>query len=328
VKQVVFHVGAHRSGSSTIQGMLKRRREELASAGLKVLVRNDLSRGVLLRQVFAMHRGSLRALATAWPIHRAPGTAIVVSEENLLGTMPGHRSVGFYPGYARAIDGLRLLGRMFDVRVRWIVRRQDRFLESVYAFRVSRGETEDFASFRARVGQGLHWLAIARALERSGLADVRIGLFEDLFDAGTERRIGEFLALPGSNGWPEPLRRGNIGMRGPLLHLMRHLNREANLDVDQRRGALRALRRLARRPGLPSARRLAGAFEAAGVPRLSPLASTALTFAASQPAPGFDDDGRRAFLREYEPENRELVRMALVQGRTDRWEEVSGPGGG
>jgi hypothetical protein len=318
VKRVVFHVGVHRAGSSTIQGILERRREELARRGTAALVREDLTRGRLIGRLLAMHRGALNGIPAVWPIRRLPGSGVVVSEENLLGTMPGHRSDGLYPGHARAIRGLRLLGRAFDVRVRWIVRRQDRFIESVYAFRVSRGATVDFHSFVARSGGHLRWLPVARALAASGL-DVRIALFEELFDAGTEARVGELLEIEGSEAWREPLRRGNVGMRGPALNIVRFLNREAGLDARERRAAIAALRGAARRGRLPSARTAAAAFESAGVPRLAAFAPDALAFAEREPPPGFDEAGRRELLARYDEENRELLRLSIVRADRDRW---------
>ncbi|MBI2896011.1 MAG: hypothetical protein HYY06_20805 [Deltaproteobacteria bacterium] len=316
-KQLVFHLGAHRAGSSTIQGTLERRRDELDARGVGVFVRRDLAADALMRPLLAIHRGSLRALPSVWPLVRAPGSTVVISEESLLGLMPGRRGASFYPGHVRAIRGLRWLARFFDVRLRWIVRRQDRLLESIFSFRVSRGETDDFATFAARCGH-LAWLPIARALEASGIADVRVALFEDLFDAGTEARLGAFLDLPGSDSWREPMRRGNVGLRGPALQILRYLNRAASLDPEQRRAAHATLQPYCAEP--PPEEDLAQAFERGSLGRLARLSASALSFAAAAPPTGFDDAARRDFLRRHEADNRQLLRMRIVVGDAARWE--------
>jgi hypothetical protein len=303
-------LGAHRAGSSTIQGILVRHRERLLAAGVTAWTRKDLVASPTRRQLLALPRAAARGLVAAWPISRAPTDSVVVSEENLLGKMPGHRGAGFYREHVRAIRGLGALGRVFDLGLRFVVRRQDRFLVSVWSFRVSRGSTEDLPSFVARLGGTLHWLPIALALARTS-ADVRIALFEDLFASKSESDIGRFLGVPTGRAWRRPLRRGNVGLRGVAVHAMRHLNRLANLDAAERKVVRVALARL--HDAVPPAD-LAEALR-----RPASLVAQAFALAAREPPADLSASERRAFLAPYAEENRTLLAMKEVSGDRASW---------
>jgi hypothetical protein len=245
---------------------------------------------------------------------------LVISEENLLGLMPGHRAArGVYASHRLALRALQLAAHASELHVRWIVRRQDRFLESVYAFRVSRGATEGFESFAARIGPGLRWAGIARAFASSGLTDARIQLFEDLFRDATDARLGAFLLLPGSESWSSPVRRRNTAVPWPLQVLL-YLNREAHLSLAERPLATRALRGFAKRAELPRAAELAAAFAKREVSRLQVLAEPALAFARAQPPAAFDDEARQVYLRSVADDTRELFALPIVHGDRSLWQ--------
>jgi len=310
LKRLVVHLGAHRAGSSTIQGILVRRQAALADVGVVAWTRRDLAGHPARRQILALPRSIARGLVAAVPIARAPGRLVIVSEENLLGRMPGHRGAGFYDGYARALRALGALGRVFDLGLRWIVRRQDRFLESVWSFRVGRGATEDFPSFAKRIGGSLHWLPIARALAGTR-AEVRIALFEDLFARRTEGDIGRFLDLP-----PSPRRdgrrlaKGNAGLRGVAAQVMLRLNRIARLDPEARRRAVAALFHV-NEPTPPD-----GFADTVGISRSLVTEAFAIE---GDPPPRFRRRERVAFLETYGAENRELAAMTVVVGAAEAW---------
>jgi len=320
VKRLVVHVGLQRAGSTTIQRLLERRRDELAGHGVKVVLRGDLEALRPTPRLADLRRWTARSASTIGSVREA--TQVVISEENLLGRIPDHaHAASSYSGHRWALRALRLAETLNDVHVRWIVRRHDRLLESIYTFRVSGGSTEDFDSFAARVGPGLRWAGVGRAFAHSGLRDVRIRLFEDLFLDPSEARLGALLLLPGSECWTEPPPRGNAALPWSLSQALLYLNRAADLRKDERRPTRRALRSFATERELPSADELAHAFEERGVSRLRSLAESALSFAREQRAAAFTDEQRRTYLRSVADDQRDLLALPIVDGDRALWSE-------
>lgn len=167
-------MGAHRCGSTAVQSMLRREQAQLRQHGVKVLLRADMVAGGLdLRRLHKYHsvnpiwQRKLKAAALA--LEETNAETLLASEENLMGTMPAVRSKGFYPHFGRLVRGLARLSIMVEGRAtiapRLVIRRQDRYLESVYAFRVSRGLDLDFDTFIRNVTKApVSWLKLANAL--------------------------------------------------------------------------------------------------------------------------------------------------------------------
>jgi hypothetical protein len=104
-------------------------------------------------------------------------STMVISEESALGDMPSNESPAPYPCVSGAAAAFRWLSRFFELRVCWIVRRQDTWLESMYAFRVSRGLGLDFQQFCQLLAPRLHLLPVARALAEGASYELCIGSF-------------------------------------------------------------------------------------------------------------------------------------------------------
>jgi hypothetical protein len=324
MKRLILHIGAHRTGTTAIQKMLVDNRVELVRRGVTPIVRRDLVASPWLAPLLALHRHPLGALACILGLRRLPGETLIVSEENILGLMPGLNPPGFYPNHARALRGLALLSRFFETSVRWVVRRQDRFLESAYAFRVSRGATEDFETYCARYARSLHWHPIARALA-SARYDLRIAPFEALVVGARERQLAEFLGLPTDGLWQRRLRVRNSSAQGALVNVVLYLVRaQPDLPWKQRGAISRALARFGRGP-LPSCQEVREAIAESGASVALPLVQAAHAFAATAPRPELDAAARAALLQYYAEDQRALFAMRCVMGSVDDWKSLPRP---
>ncbi|MBO6506505.1 MAG: hypothetical protein JJ850_00315 [Kordiimonadaceae bacterium] len=176
MKKLIIHMGAHRCGSTAVQSMLRREQAQLRENGIKVLLRADMVAGGLdLRRLHKYHsvnpiwQSKLKRAVLA--VDETNAHTLLASEENLMGTMPAVRSKGFYPHFRRLVSGLARLSSMVDgkaiIAPRLVIRRQDRYLESVYAFRISRGLNQDFDSFIRNVTKApVSWLKLAQSLAK------------------------------------------------------------------------------------------------------------------------------------------------------------------
>lgn len=175
MKKLIIHMGAHRCGSTAVQSMLRREQAQLRENGIKVLLRADMVAGGLdLRRLHKYHsvnpiwKSKLNRTVSA--LDETDAHTLLASEENLMGTMPAVRSKGFYPHFGRLARGLAKVSTMVEgkatIEPRLVIRRQDRYLESVYAFRVSRGLGQDFDTFIRNVTKTpVSWLKLVQALD-------------------------------------------------------------------------------------------------------------------------------------------------------------------
>jgi len=146
---VYLHLGAHRTGTTAFQAFLQANRARLAARGTALWLPADL-RGGPLEALAARPGGRARALADL-PLKRHLAQALarleaaghgrlIVSEENLLGTMAGCLAAA--APYPQAGARLARLGRLFSgriVRVGIGLRGYDTWWASVMAFRLLRG---------------------------------------------------------------------------------------------------------------------------------------------------------------------------------------------
>jgi len=146
---VYLHLGAHRTGTTAFQAFLRTNRARLAARGTALWLPGDL-RGGPLEALAARPGGRARALADRQLRRRLAGAIdrleaaghrrLIVSEENLLGTMAGCLAAA--APYPEAGARLARLDRLFDGRIARVgigLRRPDDWWASVMAFRVSRG---------------------------------------------------------------------------------------------------------------------------------------------------------------------------------------------
>jgi|GEM_PF-1713659 len=176
-QHIIIHAGFHRCASTAVQDLLRARRPVIEASGTALLLREDLEGWLAGRQLRLLYRhkaGSLPSavrFALAKSMLRRTGAArVLISEENLIGMMPGVAETRFYPHFRAFLKAVKLLSQDFDISLRFITRRPDRFLESAYAFRVVRGLRMPFPAFLEAVGQdAADWSRLAAEVEAAGL---------------------------------------------------------------------------------------------------------------------------------------------------------------
>ena len=129
MKKLIVHMGAHRCASSATQAFLRRNRATIAHH-MCIMLRDDLTaekHGIAMNRFHRYrwwHPARRREVAaTMRAIKALPEDTILVSEENLMGIMPGHQGQGFYPGFDGFCAALSRLSRVADVHPRLVVRR-------------------------------------------------------------------------------------------------------------------------------------------------------------------------------------------------------------
>ena len=165
--EIVLHLGAHRTGSTTLQGILDANAEMLAATGVRVLTPpRPGKRGVatvrdVVRQVKRTSRLPVARLRR-WANRRAGAALretlagakgrVVISDEMLLGRAYGRDGTALYPDLAELLGGFReALDRPVG-EVSITLRAYDGFLVSVYAMRaVYAGPQPEFEALRARL---------------------------------------------------------------------------------------------------------------------------------------------------------------------------------
>ncbi len=154
--KLVLHAGLHRAASSSLQRLLNEERSRLAKAGILAVPQARLKHpGMEAFKRFA------RAPADSTPqrIALAEGLrvelerqaahgfrAAILSDENMLGPMPGKEGPPF--GRREAFfAGLEVLAHRFDVTLILLLREHASWLHSLYKFRALRGDRRSFRAF-------------------------------------------------------------------------------------------------------------------------------------------------------------------------------------
>jgi len=242
--KIIVHMGLHRTATTTVQARLRTARAELAAAGTALILREDMKQNrkldmrkwhkkSLLGKVRKV-RKSVQSFALA--VERLKADTVIVSEENLIGTMPGVKGggvkkSGFYPHYSTFIQSLQQLDTYEEVYPRLVLRRQDHFLESVYAFRVARGLTLDFPEFINSFGDcDFSWQPFKEALKPFG-DRAQIAMLEDWGDRSSLAR--KALAFIGASVEEPAWGGGNQRLGENGTHLILVLNR-LNLLMDMK----------------------------------------------------------------------------------------------
>lgn len=301
--RVTLHIGAHRCASTAIQGLVKANKPKLRKRGYRVLLRPQLNQPGPLR---AMQR----LYANRWfdPFARARlaklgrelegiGDAII-SEENLCGMMPGQSDHTFYTGKRRLLKAVSVLRRDFDLNFRIVLmaRRQDRFVESLYAFRVRRGERRHFSDFASRFKPAkMDWNRFVMKAEAHGLVkNLHIGTVENL----SVDLVSDLFDQP-LNGSLE----GNESMAPRQLSFWRSLNEQGIEfeDDKQRRALVTALRA---HGSVPSQMEALSMSDEIALSVRPDQVEKALHASKHDPLPRFNDQERQAFLAPLMAANR------------------------
>lgn len=320
MKKLVIHMGAHRCGSTAIQSMLRRELVPLANQGIRVHLRADMAaRGMDFRRLHRyrsmnpLWQAKLQDIATR--LAAMTEDMLLASEENLMGTMPAVRGHGFYPHFDQLVRGLAKLdamtGNTIQIAPRLVVRRQDHYLESVYAFRVSRGLTKTFDTFLASVGgTSISWLRLAKLLAAlPGTCVPSVAILETWPKPSAANKALEFLIGP--NDVPLSARRltGNTRYSSAQLRFILALNQAKIVwqDAGWREGVVGS------HAGDGALQKLKDCISASEYARF-------LQQYSPEAKIGFSDTERAQFLADYAQKNQEFFSLPIVCADAGIWD--------
>lgn len=234
--RLVAHIGAPKTGTTSLQRLLGRNKEAIAEAGIGLMRPGNFRKTDAWKATWSYILGETDRPPRIDPAPFLPESAetLIFSEEGLTQhLMPSRERPGGFSGIDRAADVVEALGAD-DVRILLTVRRQDAFLISSYSHAVHRqAETASFERWLAEVVdfERLSWARLARRLEArfgEGSVDLRplealpeLGLFDfarwcfpDLAGIDfVEPRFEAANRSPGRQGL-EALRRINAALAG------------------------------------------------------------------------------------------------------------------
>ncbi len=126
--KIILHLGAHRTGSTHVQGVMAKNRALLAAEGIvapsQSAVSEALTKGIGSR---------LPALRGGFGRLRGAGGTVVVSDENMLGFLNNIFTHGqFYPDTARRMGRLKQLLPAAPERIVLAIRPYESFFPSAY----------------------------------------------------------------------------------------------------------------------------------------------------------------------------------------------------
>ncbi len=324
MKKLVLHLGAHRCGSTAIQSLLRREQTALAGEGIGVFLRADMVDGGFdLRRLHRYRRLNpvwrSKLTRTARSIEKMQQQTLLVSEENIMGTMPAVRSSRFYPHFSNLVQSLvklaALMREPLTIAPRLVVRRQDHYLESVYAFRVSRGMALGFDDFiKAATQTRISWLALVRAFDGVPPSIMpSVGILEAWPKPTAAAQALEFLIGENPIELSKPRLTGNTRSSALKLGFMLAMNR-ANIGW---RGAVWADDVFG---GLQSS--VSGEAEAEYILKQTVGAAAFKRFSSQYSSAnklGFEDRDRSLFVESYREENRQFLQLDMVSSDGSVW---------
>ncbi len=189
MSQIIIHIGAHRCASTAIQLLLKANRKPLKKAGYDLWFRGPKKHDADFRTLNALYQyNSLNPFMA----RRVSGLAkrlsaegkLIISEENILGRMVGVKDHSLYAGSANLFKRFATVRKKMkaDLRLVMMLRPQDSLIESLYAFRVTRGERCSFNDFVSRLDlDSFSYDRILSDAARAGVDDcLHVGQVSDL----------------------------------------------------------------------------------------------------------------------------------------------------
>lgn len=238
---VILHIGLHRCGSTSIQKALAKARTPLEAAGWRVMLRDELMTDRAWAHLRRLHRPAaplldkVRLARLVRAIDREE-RGVIVSYENLIGTMPGTLATSFYPDLDRFSASLAMLQAKARrrIEVRLVTRPVDAWWESVHMFRAIRGYQGSLADFLAPYPKPLpDPEKIAAKLTAAGVQHVAAIGLGALMEGGGEG-LARFLGLPVSPAITEALtpERANARMSAEALARWQALHAAGEVPAD------------------------------------------------------------------------------------------------
>lgn len=164
---VVYHVGAHKTGTSLVQAFLRARRPELSRQGVHYLTRGTMADLFHWGRQFLLDPGPLAdriAEETRDPSCRL----VVLSHENTLDRPFLPDVPGLYPRTGEIAPVLARVLADHDHRIVLSVRPQADFVESYYLQTIHEGRHHSFAQWLHRIDlDAISWLPVLAALRET-----------------------------------------------------------------------------------------------------------------------------------------------------------------
>jgi len=191
-KIVVFHVGAHKTGTSLLQKYMRDNAALLRRNRIYYISRGAMNDFVgwgrqLLTDPDPLARKIRTTLLVPW------FTTVIASHENTLGRPLRTRGTHLYPRAPEIVDALGDVLAPYDARIVFSIRPQDQFLESYYLQSIHEGRHERFDEWYARIDlDALSWKPVVDKLhEVFGHEHVHVIDFRTI-TRGQEAYIGDF----------------------------------------------------------------------------------------------------------------------------------------
>lgn len=184
-----LHIGAHRTGTTAMQKLLQGHSGLLAAAGVafrgpSALRRSglfDVIQRALHGQVPPKRHQAMRRLLQDWLDEARPASRIILSDENLSGTMlKNHVSGLLYPDAAARLAAFGALLPVQPDVVHVTIRDFVGYWQSVAAHLASRGKLVSFDAERLSQGAGPSWLPFLQGVRSAfPAASLRVMRYDD-----------------------------------------------------------------------------------------------------------------------------------------------------
>jgi hypothetical protein len=174
-KAAVFHVGAHKTGTTLLQQYLISHQRRLARRGIQHVSRADLTPSIGWGEVLLREPERLGAHLTAF--RRNPWYRVfVASHENILGHPFVRGGSSIYPAAADHLEALASVLHGFRPKIVVTVRPQHEMLESYYLQSVKLGSRHRFSTWLSRIDlAAISWRPLVTTLhERFGADHVEV----------------------------------------------------------------------------------------------------------------------------------------------------------
>lgn len=255
VRRILIHAGFHKTGTTSVQQMLRTHRQALRPHA-RVLMRPAMLDLCEAARAYSISRAKLdlsfvqaEAAALMGTITQEKAPIVIMSSEDLSGHMPGRRGLASYdaaPALMKAIrDGIALGCPDTQVTFLFTTRDAAPWLRSCYGQHLRASEMilslEDYVSgFESSATLGA---IIAETAEIISKNEVKTAKLEDI----AKHRLGPVSAVLEHAGIPQdlmetltPLAPANTASAPDLMDKLLKLNR-ASMDRDARRAAKQAL---------------------------------------------------------------------------------------
>ncbi|WP_368184892.1 hypothetical protein [Aestuariibius sp. HNIBRBA575] len=247
-RRIIIHAGFHKTGTTTIQNFLRHNGKliyphsamllpgKLRSAAAAMALRYS-STG---RAVYATSFGEeLREMMSNISVGKR---SVLISDENLIGRMPGRDGQLGYPKITDLILCLRdavldSFGPDLDIHYVFTTRDRDAWLQSLYQHNVTRGRlTQNYDEFDATLRPYADLAPLVEGLkEHLGAQNVHAFDLADLakMPFGPASPIVDLLSLPAKKGAQlQPVPSANISVTDDILMRCLELNRTTLDDKD------------------------------------------------------------------------------------------------